>query len=460
MHQDIRGLPLTTSSVEAARLFNDAVQHYFDYATDVNDLAKAALAADPQFVMGQVLRGYLMLQFGNAALLPAARKFHAAAGTGAAAATRREQLHVQALGTWIGGDVEGADRQFEQLLTEYPHDLLAIKLAHYNYFWLGDKENLKGVAQRVFPRWSRNIPGYGYLLGMLAFGLEECGDYREAERTGRRAVEIHPGDHWATHAVAHVMEMEGRHRDGIAWMDGLKQHWERSNNFVYHLWWHRAMYPWELEQFDQVLDLYDRHIRKEQSDFYLDLQNAVSMLWRLELRGIDVGGRWLELAEKSRLHLNDLQLPFSDMHYLMALLRAGDREGARSIVESMREYSRQRTTYAPIVKTVSLPVAEALTAFTEGRYGEAADKLAGVQKELHRAGGSHAQRDVVTLTLIEAAIRDKRNDLARALLAERTRARPTSPGSWHSYARVLDELHDPLGAAQAREQAQAMLRAS
>ena len=59
------------------------------------------------------------------------------------------------------------------------------------------------------------MPDYGKVLGMSAFALEECGAYEEAERRGRRAVEIDPTDIWATHAVAHVMEMTGRQRDGI-----------------------------------------------------------------------------------------------------------------------------------------------------------------------------------------------------------------------------------------------------
>jgi tetratricopeptide (TPR) repeat protein len=316
------------------------------------------------------------------------------------------------------------------------------------------------VAARVLPRWSGNLPGYGYLLGMLAFGHEECGEYREAERAGRRAVEMYPGDHWATHAVAHVMEMEGRHHDGIAWLDGLKVHWEGGNNFINHLWWHRAMYHWELEQFDTVLELYDQRFRKEPSDFYLDIQNAVSMLWRLELRGIGVGGRWGELAEMAETHLNDLQLPFSDLHYLMALLRDGRREAAVRILDAMRQYGAGQTTYAPIVKAVNLPVSEALVAFTEGRFGETVDKLLPVRRELHKTGGSHAQRDVVALTLIEAALRAERHELARSLLDERTRARPTSPGSWRAYARALEATKDAAAAEQARAKAESLLKAS
>ena len=44
------------------------------------------------------------------------------------------------------------------------------------------------------------------------------GMVRDAERTGRLAVESDPADPWSVHAVAHVLEMRDRRRDGIAWL--------------------------------------------------------------------------------------------------------------------------------------------------------------------------------------------------------------------------------------------------
>jgi hypothetical protein len=45
----------------------------------------------------------------------------------------------------------------------------------------------------------------------------------------------------------------------------------------------------------------------------------------------------------------------------------------------------------------------------------------------HRFGGSHAQRDVIDLTLVESAFRSDAHDLAKALAAERIALKPASP---------------------------------
>src|SRR5262249_35136515 len=155
---------------------------------------------------------------------------------------------------------------------------------------------------RVMPKWGRELAGYGTVLSCRCFALEECGDYAAAEPAGRAAIEIDPADLWGAHAVAHVMEMQGRHRDGIAWLDELERHWEAGNNPGHNLWWHRALSHLEGREFESVLDLYDRRFRdlaapltQANPDLYIDVQNAASMLFRLERQGVDVGDRWNEI---------------------------------------------------------------------------------------------------------------------------------------------------------------------
>ena len=75
------------------------------------------------------------------------------------------------------------------------------------------------IASRVCCRTGmQSVPGYSYVLGMHAFGLEEMNQYPEAEATALHALSIQPKDGWAVHAAVHVMEMQGRIDEGIAFL--------------------------------------------------------------------------------------------------------------------------------------------------------------------------------------------------------------------------------------------------
>ena len=75
---------------------------------------------------------------------------------------------------------------------------------------------------------------------------------------------------------------------------------------------------------------------------------------------------------------------------------------------------------------MGLPVAEGFVAFHRGAYERAAWQLHPVRLEVAAIGGSHAQRDIVDLTLTEAALRGGLRDMAVALAHERLALRPGS----------------------------------
>ena len=78
-----------------------------------------------------------------------------------------------------------------------------------------------------------------------------------------------------------------------------------------------------------------------------------------------------------------------------------------------------------------------LDAFGRERYGEAVELLMPVRYRAHAFGGSHAQRDIVHRTLIEAALRLSDRALARALVNERTSLKPHCPFGWRLHARAI-----------------------
>src|SRR3954470_22338131 len=423
MQHDIHGLPIS-ASVEGAAAFDRVLVGYLKYRADAGQRLGDALAADGEFSLAHCLKGYFaMLSYkqGNVAIAQNAAQNARQFG---AKATPREQAHVAALDAWIGGDLDRTLGIWEQILADHAHDVLAFRLAHFNNFWLGRPGEMRASVERVKPKWGRDLPGYGTILSCHCFSLEECGDYADAEVSGRAAIEIDPGDVWGTHAVAHIMEMQGRHAEGIAWLDELERNWDGAANLVHHLWWHRALFHLERREIDAVLDLYDRRFRNlgseltlAQPDLYIDVQNAASMLFRLELLGIGVGDRWIEIADKAETRVGDCLSAFTLPHWMMALAATGRWEAARRLLGAMRDFAGGNAgTTAPLVRDYALPVAEAVLRHAQGDYAGAVAAMRPAVSAMYRLGGSHAQQDVFEQLFLYSAVKAGLAEDARLLL--------------------------------------------
>jgi tetratricopeptide (TPR) repeat protein len=392
---------------------------------DTRNRLTAVLAADPGCVMAHCLDGYLHMLSSKRDAMPRAREALARAEGASRILPPQERLHCAALDAWSRGDMRGAARIWDTVLDEFPRDLVALKVSQFVLSYLGESERMRERVARVVPSWSEDARGYGYVLGCYAYALEEAGDYARAEEIGRRAVSIDRSDIWAAHAVAHVAEMEGRLDEGVDWISSLAAEWNQCTNFALHLKWHESLYHLELEQYPQVLALYDREVRAESTDEYLDVANAVSLLWRLEQAGVDVGPRWRELAGRETSHIDDHALVFVDLHYLMALAAVGDERAVSEFLASCERFAASgEGTEAEVMADVGLSLAQAVVAHRAGQYGDVVDRLMPLRRRIRRIGASHAQRDLFGQLLIDAAWRGGRLAEADELLGERLAWRP------------------------------------
>ncbi|MDZ7671148.1 MAG: tetratricopeptide repeat protein [Gammaproteobacteria bacterium] len=386
---------LSGASTAGARALDDAVTSYLASRADTPVILKRALATDPEHLMARCLMGYLTRLAGDPANAARARALHEAlrrqVDSGAASAW--ERAHVQALGLWLDDHLHALMAHFEALLDQHPTDILALRMLHYLYFYDGDAGRMRdSVAARLNA--FAGHPAEGYVKGMLAFGLEEAGDYAQAEHYGREAVAVEPQDIWAAHAVAHVMEMQGRSADGIAWIRELRPGWQAANNFRFHLDWHEALFHLSEHDLDAALALYDHDVAPAvDDDFYLDLCNAASLLLRLEAHGCDVGERWLPLARVAEHHCRDTELVFASLHYLMPLLKT-DHPAAGALLAELELWARRDTTQGHVVRDVARHVAAFLAALHEADHAAAAGHFETFRHDLHRIGGSHAQREL------------------------------------------------------------------
>ncbi len=466
MTLDAHGNP-ASGPAEGVERYDAALDALLAFRPEVVPLTWGLLGDVPELPMGHVLAGYLGLSSTDE---PDRR--HAAGALAALDALpgplgEREAAHRDALAAWAAGDWHGAAARLDDLLVRWPADLLALMIGHQLDFFVGDAANLRDRVGRSLHAVDPAHPHRGFVLGMYAFGLEESGHHEQAEDHGLAALARNPADVWAVHAVVHTHEMRGQVDRGLRFLRAREQDWAGGNLFTVHNWWHRALFLLEAGRPDLALAVYDESIHNEGSDGVpLQMLDAAALLWRLHLDGADTGGRFAALA--SAWAGRDGGAPwyvFNDVHAVLAFAGAGRVADARAVIAQLEAYvgpagspgspgSPGLSNVAMTVE-VGLPACRAVVAFAEGRDDDVVDGLLPVRRVLHRFGGSHAQRDVLQRTLVVAALRSGRLDLAEALVSERLAARETGVWSLGRRAELRRLRGDEDGAAIAGAEADA-----
>lgn len=437
MGTDRHGLSLT-GSAEAVAAYDRALGHLVRFQPEVITAIGDCVAADPACVMGRVAGAYLELMSTEARSVKAARE---ALGEATDSGNPRERAHLAAVRRWIAGDMAGAGALLEALSIRYPKDLLALFVGHQIDFLRGDAVTLRDRIGRALSAWDDADPASGYLYGMYAFGLEECNSYDQSAEAGQRAIEANPDDVWGIHAVAHTFEMRGQIPDGVRFMRQRQAKWTQGNFLSVHNSWHFALYLLQGGDVPGALAVYDTAIRPAGSeDVAMALLDASALLWRMWLEGADVGDRWRSLAEAWTRILEPGFYPFNDMHAIMAFTGNGEPNRARDVLDALKRVARDgdpATTGRAMTSAVGLPVCRALVHFGAGEYDMVIAELLPVRTRVHEFGGSHAQRDAVERTLLEAAIRAGHADLANALVSERLAVRERNTYAWSKRAVLL-----------------------
>jgi tetratricopeptide (TPR) repeat protein len=436
---DIRGLSLTAPSFAAVARFDALIDDIYYYRLGTGDRLDALLQEFPEFVLAHVLKGYSLMTEYTLDAQPRARAHLLQAE--ALPANPRERLHQEALRAWIAQDLSARAAAWEQILVEWPLDLLALRQHTGTLFWTGDKRHQAEVSAGVAGHWGPRTPGYGHFLSAHAFAMEEVGQYEVAERCAREALALQPQDLWALHGLVHVFEMQGRVPEGIELLSDAARFLNDYNLFRGHLWWHLSLFKFLQGRFDEVLDLFDREVYPKSSTFYIDVQNGASLLARLEFQGVDVGlARWERLAQASLLNATQSTVWFTSMHHVMALMRSGRVSAVQSAIEYLRSAGTSSTQAA-----LAHELARAAAAFYQDKPREALERMLAVRQRHGELGASHVQQDLYDQIMVMAALQLGDLPRVRQLLKARLSTRIWDAATWQAYesrSRRVDEAHD------------------
>ena len=423
---DIWGNPVSHASADAIRRLEHAITLMNAYQADPIAEIDALLAEHPDFVMAHAFRAGALATSGDKAFQGELAKTVAAAEALVGKANDRERQHIAAARAWLMGNFEQASEAWGRAALLNPRDLPAIQFAQLSDFFLGYSQMLRDRVARVLPHWDRAVPNYGFVLGMHAFGLEECGDYAQAESAGRDAFALDGRDAWAVHAVAHVMEMQGRATDGVDWLETTSAAWAPGSLFGFHNWWHQALFCLDAGDPGRAFKLFDEKVSAGGFGQALELVDGSALLWRMSLLGHDVGTRWTDIADKWATRIEDGYYTFNDLHAMMAFVGANRRPEQAALIQVAERTAAGTGTNAMMTREVGLPALKGFAAFGRGAHDEVIERLLPIRGKANRFGGSHAQRDVFSWTLAEAALRTGDRSLAEGLVAERLAQKPES----------------------------------
>jgi len=377
-----------------------AYQHYIGqllgYGPDLRDLFTAA-DANPDCALLQANGAALHLAFEASEGWQMAQSYLAAMDRAVALAGKdlsaNEFLFCAAVRAWAEKDWPEALNFFKQAIDADPLDVVALKWGQYHAFNLGDQQSLLTLGKSAVA----TFPEAPYVRGMLAFALEQTYQYESAEATALAAVEIALDDAWAHHAIAHVMESTGRAAEGAAWLERCAHIWDSKGVFIReHNWWHLALFHLHLGNQDRVLEIYDQHLWGEWPEFPQEQIGAASMLWRMQLSGIEGRERWQPILEQARKRCDDLLYPFHHLHYLFALASAGEKGEAEAHLAAIERHADDGQCPG---WEAAVPAARGIVAFARGDCLTASHCLNEALPKLNAIGGSHAQRAIFSDTL-------------------------------------------------------------
>ncbi len=425
MLTDRYGLELTTTSTEARDAYVEAVDRILAADGHVQEALDAAIAADPRFALAHAAqaRQHQLLMRGKAGRASAETAVELVGG-----ATPREQRHVEIISNLVSGQVPRSLALTREHMTEHPRDAFALAPATGVFGSIGfsgrvDREEehlalLKPLATHYGDDW--------WFQTVYAFALLETGEWVRGRELAERALDQRPGNAHGAHTLAHALFEAGADDEALSFMSGWMPESDRDSLMHCHLWWHYALLLLHAGEEQAAYEACREHCFPETSNSPAInvFTDSVSFLWRAELAGVP---RSRDLWEEILLYYEaSFRRPivFVDAHIGLVYAALGETERLDECIAQLEELGQADRLPAG---TTAASLTRAYQAFARQDWAAAIDLLKPVMDQVVRIGGSRAQRDLQSNTLVAAYVNADRSDEAREFLAKDHSRQPTRP---------------------------------
>jgi len=390
---DVWGQPIA-GSLESVVSWNQAWDQFLHFRDDAYAELAAANPLDEAFVMGGVFNSVYSilggLRFDERDLVAEVDRVRSRAPSSPA----REKAHAEALDVLFAGNFSRAATMWDEIAAEAP-DFAAIRFAHDIYLHVGDTDARMASSLAAVDQWG-DRHGANFVASQHSFALEETGQFAEAERVGRAALEADPDDLWARHALVHVYEHTNNPVAAFEILEGSDHNWPEQDQLSTHIWWHVALFHLAAGEIDRVLAIFDDRLVSKPTAFRLCDQT--SLLWRAELAGFDVGSRWDGVADRWDESEQRHNCGFLDLHAAFSFAKRPDHPGAKRWLGGLADRPLGDSENDIIFQDVVAPLVVAAGAFAAGDTSSFAHVVADLGQDACRIGGSNAQREIITLT--------------------------------------------------------------
>lgn len=414
MLEDRYGLALSTTSSKARDAYVDGIDRMLAADGHVEEILDQAIEADPDFALAHAAIGrqhHLMARGkeGRASLETATQL--------ATTASAREQQHVEILSNIVRGQVPKSFELTKEHLADHPRDAFVLSPACGVFGTIGFSGRVDRETEMIefLEPFAAHYGDDWWFQTVHGFALLESGRWERGRDLARQSLAQRPSNSHGAHTLAHALYEGGADEEALAFMSDWIPGADRAGMLHCHIYWHYALLLMMDGQNDAAMHTVETNCfpGTTPSPSINVFSDVTSFLWRAELAGLPRNAEhWASIRD---YYEESFRRPivFVDAHAGLPYAALGENEKLEACIAQLQELGEAGRLPA---ETIAATLTRAYQAFADEQWSSVIDVLEPVMDQVVRIGGSRAQRDLITNTLLAAYINDGRADAARAIV--------------------------------------------